>query len=276
MDHHTPVFAAIPNYNMGQQLKRLLPTLINRGYAHIYVLDDNSTDDSSKVAAKFIDSGVTFITSESNVGAGATRNRILDYQTKGIVHFLDADMKLLGRDNVADNIRAAFRQHPEAGCIGFRVLNPDKSQYDWNFGPIRQLKDGVVWLSYNIYSHSRSQILHSTLQKLFQVEWQKWWTYMHINDADIEHKVGVVAECNMAVRLEDFAKVQGFDRDLRFHEIHSLALKLKSIGKIIWYVPEVPSIIYDEIDVRPKRKREIRRASRTLVIKRLTGQYSKF
>ena len=71
-----PVFAVIPNYNMCKQLERLLPTLIKRGYRHIYVFDDCSSDASREGVKEFTKFGVSFVANDHNIGAGATRNNI--------------------------------------------------------------------------------------------------------------------------------------------------------------------------------------------------------
>ena len=71
-----PIIAAIPNYNMAEQLATLLPQIIQQGYDAIYVLDDVSTDDSREVVKRFAPK-VTLIAGDRNLGAGGNRNRIL-------------------------------------------------------------------------------------------------------------------------------------------------------------------------------------------------------
>lgn len=74
MGTKTPVVAAIPNYNMGHNLNRLLPEVLAQGYDAVYVLDDASTDDSADVVRQF-GSDVKFVRSPRNQGAGATATR---------------------------------------------------------------------------------------------------------------------------------------------------------------------------------------------------------
>ena len=269
----TAVYLAIPNYNMADQLERLVASALDAGYEHIYVLDDCSSDHSQEIVAQFESQGVSFIPSNVNKGAGATRNQILNYQSSGIIHFLDADVNLVSANGSADNIRAAFARHPDAGAIGFQVLNPDKTQYDWNFGPKRKLIDGLTWKSFKLYKQINSNRARLLLERVFKQRWDNFWTYTHPESGQHEQQVGAAVECNLAVRLEDFQKVDGFDGALRFHEIHSLALRLRSIAKTIWYVPEVAIIKHDEVEVRANRKQEMRRALWLLDFKRLTGQY---
>ena len=89
-----PVVAAIPNYNMGENLRRLLPQVLAERYDAVFVLDDASTDDSADVVSEFGDE-VKFVRSPENRGAGANRNQIIDQVTDGVlIHFIDADMDL--------------------------------------------------------------------------------------------------------------------------------------------------------------------------------------
>jgi N-acetylglucosaminyl-diphospho-decaprenol L-rhamnosyltransferase len=269
-----PVFAAVPNYNMSERLKVLLPSLINRGYSHIYILDDCSTDKSDQLVSSFGHKDISFSSSTKNLGAGPTRNRILDYQKNGIVHFLDADMELAGTGNITANIVNAFNRHEDASVIGFRVLNPDSTQFDWNYGPRRSISDYMTYRSWRVYKRINNNSIKRALELLFGSYWKKFWNFMHPGDEDIEQEVGVVVECNMAVRLEDFAAVNGFDNRLRFHEIHDLAYKLKAIGKTIWYVPEVTALKHNEPeDVRPNRKKDMKDSARLLDYKRFTNKY---
>lgn len=269
------VFLAIPNYNMGIQLARLLDSVIGCGYDHIYVLDDCSTDNSRQVAERYKEHGTTFVSTDSNVGAAATRNRILEFQQEGIVHFLDADMELIDSDNTPSTIKAMFERHKDAAAAGFRVRNPDGTQFEWNFGPRRNIMDWFTYHSWEWHKKVKNRGLRKLLATMFKKQWGGWWTYMHTQDAEREHQVGAVVECNMAVRLEDFARVGGFDSHLRYHEIHDLAFKFKAIGKSIWYAPEVTAIKHNEIEVRVNRKHEIYSAARWLDFKRFTGQYRK-
>ena len=53
MAEQIPVVAAIPNYNMGDNLRRLLPQILAQSYDRIFVLDDASTDHGVDVVGEF-------------------------------------------------------------------------------------------------------------------------------------------------------------------------------------------------------------------------------
>src|SRR3974377_651519 len=94
MPKDLPVVAAIPNHNMGDNLRRLLPQVLAQHYDAVFVLDDASTDHSADVVSEFGDE-VKFVRSRENRGAGANRNQILDQVADGaLIHFIDADMDL--------------------------------------------------------------------------------------------------------------------------------------------------------------------------------------
>ena len=95
MNHNKlPVVAAIPNYNMADSLRELLPQLAEQNYAAIFVLDDASIDDSRETVNDF-DKNIQFVAGSENVGAGANRNRITEaLGFNAIIHFIDADMRL--------------------------------------------------------------------------------------------------------------------------------------------------------------------------------------
>ena len=94
MAKQSPVVAAIPNYNMADNLRKLLPQILTQRYDRVFVLDDASSDHSVDVVSGFSDE-VKLLRSRENGGAGANRNQIIDHVEDGaIIHFIDADMEL--------------------------------------------------------------------------------------------------------------------------------------------------------------------------------------
>ncbi|MDT5306680.1 MAG: hypothetical protein QOE48_2355, partial [Mycobacterium sp.] len=94
MVRQLPVVAAIPNFNMAESLRRLIPQVLAQRYDAVYVLDDASTDHSVDVANEY-GRDVSVVQSLENRGAGANRNQIMDQVgDEAIIHFIDADMDL--------------------------------------------------------------------------------------------------------------------------------------------------------------------------------------
>ena len=136
-----PVVAAIPNYNMGSHLYRLLPQLLDQGYDRIYVLDDGSTDKSVDVVELF-GGDVTLVRSPENRGCTANRNQIIDHVGDDeLIHFIDADMDLETADtaSVAREVMARYADKG-VGAVGGLVCRVDGSQEPYNYGPVFALK----------------------------------------------------------------------------------------------------------------------------------------
>ena len=132
-----PVVAAIPNFNMGDSLRNLIPQVLAQGYDRVFVLDDASADNTVDVVADFGDE-VTLVRSPENRGAGANRNQIIDQVDDGaIIHFIDADMDLetAGIPTVA---RELFERYADrgVGLIGGLVSRNDGSQEPFNYGAV--------------------------------------------------------------------------------------------------------------------------------------------
>lgn len=145
MTEKLPVVAAIPNYNMGQQLVNLLPEVARQDYADIFVLDDASTDDSREVVEDFNHGGdgVQLVAGVENKGAGPTRNLIigaLGYDA--IIHFIDADIALK-TERIPEVANDIMPSQP-VGFIGGLVLTNENAQVVWNYGPRQGLRGDLA------------------------------------------------------------------------------------------------------------------------------------
>jgi Glycosyl transferase family 2 len=78
----SPVIAAIPNYNIADNLRILRPQVLAQGYDAVFALDDASTDHSVDVLNEFRDE-VKLVGSLENRGVGANRNQIIDHVGDG-------------------------------------------------------------------------------------------------------------------------------------------------------------------------------------------------
>src|SRR5436309_312663 len=140
MTNQSPVVAAIPNYNMADSLRKLLPQVLAQSYDRVFVLDDASTDDTVDVVGAF-GSDVTLVRSRENRGAGANRNQIIDHVEDGaIIHFIDADMDLETAETprVAREVVARYAGLG-VGLIGGLVSRVDGSQELDNYGAVFSL-----------------------------------------------------------------------------------------------------------------------------------------
>jgi GT2 family glycosyltransferase len=233
-----PVIAAIPNYNMAESLRSLLPALLKQGYDHIYVLDDASTDYSSDVVALF-EGKVTFVKSRINGGAGAARNMILDaVKDPVIIHFLDADIQL-DTPNSAATAHTLFSGKEDIGFIGGLVRTSDGKQSYWNYGE-RQGAQTMI-------SSWGQSFLESFGAKHLQFEqfirhhhlWPGLQSRPNPTIAPERTSTFWVSEANFMIRSDVFRKLGGFDPTIREHDIQTLAMNAQRAGYINFFDPSI-------------------------------------
>lgn len=244
-----PVIAAIPNYNMAESLRSLLPALIKQGYDHIYVLDDASTDYSADVVALF-ENKATFVKSAHNGGAGAARNMILDIvKDPTVIHFLDADVQL-DTENSAAIARALFASNDDRiGFIGGLVKTADGRQSYWNYGE----RQGAMAM---IGSWGQS-FLESIGTKHVKVE---TFIRRHRLLPGLYHRPDPtttsertttfwVSEANFMIRSDVFRELGGFDTAIREHDIQTLAMNTQKKGYVNYFDPSI-SVTHLGVSVR--------------------------
>jgi len=238
MPERLPVIAAIPNYNMGQQLKPLLPELAQQDYADIFVLDDASTDGSREVVEDFNHgNGVRFVTSAENKGAGPTRNLIigaLGYEA--IIHFLDADITL--KTERIPEVVHDIMPSESVGFVGGLALTPEGTQSVWNYGPRQGLRGDIgAFLQMKIdplvaTNPEKGKALRKRFDELL-TDWPDPFS------EPIRRQVFWNIEQNLLISSDIFAQVGGFNNTLREHEIQDLAIRLHDKGLPRWFDPSI-------------------------------------
>ncbi len=83
----------IPTYNRCSTLKRAIQSVLNQTYKdlEIIVIDDGSTDQTSKYLSAINDTRINFVTFETNRGRNAARNEGVKLSKGTFVAFLDDD-----------------------------------------------------------------------------------------------------------------------------------------------------------------------------------------
>src|SRR6516162_5497139 len=140
MPKELPVVAAIPNYNMGDNLRRLLPQAVAQHYDAVFVLDHASPDDSEDVVSQF-GADVKFVQSRENRGAGANRNQIIGQVADGaLIHFIEAD-RALETSEIPTVAREVAERYADrgVGMIGGLVTLADGRQEWCNHGAVLSL-----------------------------------------------------------------------------------------------------------------------------------------
>jgi GT2 family glycosyltransferase len=234
-----PVIVAVPAHNSAKTLPMLLDELISQGYDQIFVIDDASTDNTVKVVKSY-GRKVNLIEGQENVGSGANRNRIIGQTPPALIHFIDADMKLLSKNTPA--IIRKMKWPKKAAFIGGMVRNPDNSQNPFNYGPRPHIltnipAGGLQFLIWRIGHLNKP--LAKMLRKIFA---PLLIGLPNIYEKPRPRKTHWVAESNMLVKSEEFARQGGFDPRFRYSEIGDLALRIHRQGFHGYFSPELDAI----------------------------------
>jgi GT2 family glycosyltransferase len=249
MPERLPVVAAIPNYNMGQQLATLLPELTQQNYADIFILGDASTDESREVVEDFNHgSGVHFVAGAENKGAGPTRNLIIGaLGYKAVIHFLDADIALQ-TERIPEVVHDIMPSGP-VGFVGGLALIPEGTQSVWNYGPRQGLRgDMGAPIQMKIEplitkDPERAKAIRERFERLL-VDWPNPFA------EPIRRRVFWNIEQNLLMQSDVFAEVGGFNDTLREHEIQDLAIRLHNKGLARWFDPSISVQHKNEQNVR--------------------------
>jgi GT2 family glycosyltransferase len=254
MSARLPVIAAIPNYNMGEHLRRLLTQLVNQDYDRIFVLDDASTDDSAEVVKEF-GGDVTLVRSPQNRGAAANRNQILDHvDDASLVHFIDADMDLATERTASVARELATRYADQGvGVIGGLVCRVDGSQEPHNYGPVfslwTSLTSGLPLLIDRLKAKPR---LARTALRLGSTVMKRW---PNVLQEPVPAEAFWIHEGNMLIHSNALRSVGGYDPLLREHEAQDLSLRLQKKDIKTRFDPSI-KVVHHYLDVRGKGRQK--------------------
>jgi len=252
MSQQLSVVAAIPNYNMGNHLRRLLPQVIDQGYDRVYVLDDGSTDDSVEVVKEF-NGDVNLVRSPQNRGCTANRNQIIDHVGDDeLIHFIDADMDL-ETPKTASVAREVALQYADSGvgAIGGLVTRVDGSQEPYNYGPVFSLKThltGVPPLLDRVKEKPR--LAHA--MRFLASPALKYWP--DVLEPPAPAGAYWLHEGNMLIFSHVYKSIGGYDPLMRNHGAQDLAIRLEKRGVKRQFDPSI-KVVHHYIDVRGKKRR---------------------
>ncbi len=248
----------IPNYNGEEGLRILLPQILKLGFKNIYLLDDNSNDNSLNFSKRF--SQVKIVSGRKNFGPGGNRNRILNYPTSGIIWFVDADMSLNTKSkNFFQKVLDEFRDQ-KVGVIGGRIFSKQGEPMFWNYGyEMNPQRDAVIPVLEKIFNKFyNDKEISDYLRKIAEFYFYNLEIKMRNNK---KREVDWVAEGNFFIRSSLFKKIGGFDRKMRYHETQDLCRRIrKKENKKIIFAPYVKTS-HSELDVRKGKKEKEREAA---------------
>ncbi len=252
MSKKLPVVAAIPNYNMGSHLHRLLPQLLDQGYDRIYVLDDGSTDKSVEVVELF-DGDVTLVRSPENQGCTANRNQIIDHVGDDeLIHFIDADMDLETADtaSVAREVMARYADRG-VGAVGGLVCRVDGSQEPYNYGPVFALRTHLTSIPPLIDRVRNKQQIANAVRRVNMPAMKHW---PNVLEPPAPSEAYWLHEGNLLIYSSVYRAIGGYDPLMRNHGAQDLAIRLENRGIKRHFDPSI-KVVHHYIDVRGKKRR---------------------
>lgn len=222
---NTKIQAVIPHYNSSETAVALIDQLKNDTFDDIYLLDDASNDEHlARLKAAHPD--IHYIIGDTNKGAGGNRNRIIERVPNRILYFVDADMELKS-DHIADKLRQKFAKNPHQ-LIGGLILNGADQPMGWNYGhEMHPTHDAQFGQLSELYASDDEAVKRRAWELLKQKGWDYPWLRGERSD---ERAVDWVAEGSFALSASDFARVDGYDEAMRYHEGQDLAHRLRAIG----------------------------------------------
>lgn len=117
----------IVNWNVRDLLRRCLRSVFEytQGVSYeVFVVDNDSKDDSVEMIRREFPK-VDLIDNDENLGFARANNQAISRTVGDYVLLLNPDAELV--DDGISNLVAAARKHPEAGVVGGKILNPDRT-----------------------------------------------------------------------------------------------------------------------------------------------------
>ena len=186
----------IVNWNTRDLLRDCLASVVDQTRCSAYeiiVVDNDSSDGSVEmVRGEFPD--VVLIVNETNVGFAAANNQGMEIARGRYVLLLNSDTVVL--DGAIDKALDFAEAHPQAGVVGCRVLNEDRSLQNtcFMYPSVLNMALAASYL-YKVFPRSR----------FFGRERMTWWPRDDVREVD------VVTGCFMLVRRDAIEQVGLFD-----------------------------------------------------------------
>lgn len=118
----------IVNYNAGDLLEQCLRSVYKDGSGvrfEVFVVDNCSSDGSLELSKENFPQ-VNFIINEKNLGFAKANNRAISRSRGRYVLLLNPDTIL--REKVLEKMVFFMEQHPRAGAVGAKLLDPDPEE----------------------------------------------------------------------------------------------------------------------------------------------------
>ena len=134
MTAHPAVSVIMPTYNSAQYLSDAIRSTLDQSYGdfELVVVDDGSTDETTKILGSVSDSRLHVVSLPRNSGLAAARNAGLEVSRGELIAWLDSD-DMSRRDRLARQV-SVLRRRPEVGLCGSWVKTfGDSSVKTWRY-----------------------------------------------------------------------------------------------------------------------------------------------
>ncbi|MCB0395441.1 MAG: glycosyltransferase [Flavobacteriales bacterium] len=229
-----PLFSVIiPTYNRGDLIEKAITGMITQSFEawELIIVDDGSTDDTSKRVSRFTDSRIKYVYQE-NAERSAARNNGIDKAQGDYICFLDSD------DHFASNHLQAFHDFiesvkPTPGLMMGVIENVnDRGESMGEFGPYPDRNDLLEYLiAHRLTFPLNACCIHrDVLQETrFDPRFNIWedshlafriltrWPYYGVKDACVHvvaHEGSGVVQIRRQVQLEKVLRYETAVRDL--------------------------------------------------------------
>ncbi|MBI4417979.1 MAG: glycosyltransferase [Ignavibacteriales bacterium] len=221
----------IVNYNVREFLHQALASLFKalKGIrAEVFVVD-NASDDGSVEMIRSTFPSVRLLVNKSNTGFGRANNQALR-QARGRYLLLMNPDTVIQEDTVRVLLRF-FEDHPDAGCAGCMILNPDGT-----FQLACRRSFPTIWTAFTKISGLSALFPKSKLFGRYNL------TYLSPHET---YEVDAVSGSFMMVRREAYEATGGLDESFfMYGEDLDWCYRIKKAGWNTYYVPSTRIIHY--------------------------------
>ncbi len=228
----------IVNFNTGGFLREAVESVLrSRSVAHIYVVDNSSTDGSLSLLPPGKNGRLTIIQNPVNVGFATACNRGLSQVTSDNVLLLNPDCRVI--NGVVDRLITVLRSIDRVGIVGPLLLNPDGSE---QAGGRRRLPTPWLVFVQTIRASPFRRFLPSNAPDLLLRE-----NSLPKEPAEVE----AISGACMMVRREMIAEIGPLDEEYFLHvEDLDWCMRAGRQGWKILFVPDAKAIHHKGVSSR--------------------------
>lgn len=229
----------VVNWNSANDVQRCLRSLFATTKDLVFetIVVDNASFDSCQDMLDREFPQVRFLQSKINLGFGKANNLGVQAARGGHLLFLNPDTEIQG--SALRTMLDAARRHSQAGCVGCRLLNSDRS-----------LQTSCI----QSFPTLANQLLDSEILRRLFPNSRLWGIRALHRDSATPSAVEVISGACIMIRREVFDAVGGFSADyFMYAEDADLCYKTARAGWTNLYVPAASVIHHGDSSVRKAR-----------------------